>query len=316
MTAHAPRHAPTRWRRCAAALLAAIVLGLVTAARPVRAAPSEGACAPRIDLAQTGARASECFVETANDPRGAAMTARTNATSIVRLAAHAPFAHLEKVVAGASMLLALTMLGVLRAAMGRRRSIPPPSTRRRAAAFAPIDLAPDDADAIVARRPSRPEAALARIAGLDALVATIERLRDASTDFVVALVDVDHLERLNDLFGRATGDRCVEIVAATIGPAELVFRRGGGELAWILPRTEIDHAAVRANALRDDVASTSRRAGIHFTVSIGLARSSSADASGDVLRAAMLALRRAKRRGRDRIDATASEGISGVAASW
>lgn len=129
------------------------------------------------------------------------------------------------------------------------------------------------------------------------------------------LIDVDHFKAYNDEYGHLAGDACLQSVArtlqATLGcPGGFVARYGGEEFAAVLPDCEPDIAVQIADRLRKSVLQTT--AGLrknvpgrsHVTVSVGHASSSlhrRLDASA-LLAAADLALYRAKKLGRNRVE--------------
>jgi diguanylate cyclase (GGDEF)-like protein len=74
------------------------------------------------------------------------------------------------------------------------------------------------------------------------LPALIEQAVAAGAPLTVALVDLDHFKRINDLLSHDVGDRVLSIVAdvlrnavATISPAAFVARMGGEEFLVVLP---------------------------------------------------------------------------------
>jgi diguanylate cyclase (GGDEF)-like protein len=90
------------------------------------------------------------------------------------------------------------------------------------------------------------------------------------------LLDLDHLKRINDTFGHAVGDHCIEALAAILRrrvqrPLDIAGRLGGDEFvgAWF----DVDPDWFRAvgEAVRNDVdrAASVDRNLPHFTVSIG-----------------------------------------------
>jgi len=75
----------------------------------------------------------------------------------------------------------------------------------------------------------------------------------------VILLDIDHFKRFNDIYGHATGDVCLKLVAGTIAeavkrPADLASRYGGEEFCIVLPETSLEGAIALAEDLRAKVA--------------------------------------------------------------
>lgn len=114
------------------------------------------------------------------------------------------------------------------------------------------------------------------------LAQALQRLRrDAhdgrSSSVVLALVDVDHLKRINDSVGHLAGDRALREVATICGQVlrrqtDIVARYGGDEFALLLPQTTLPTATQLAEKIRADV-STVQVKGVALGVSIGLAAS-------------------------------------------
>ncbi len=176
-------------------------------------------------------------------------------------------------------------------------------------------------------RKSEAEAALARMAGTDALTGLPNRRAlDASLErewrraarlrqpFAVLFVDIDHFKRYNDQYGHTLGDEVLAVVSAAIARQaqrshDLVARYGGEEFVMMLPDTdgagarkvaERIRGAVRALAIEHVGAESGQ-----VTVSIGVAAwrpdAGHHDSVTIVLDAADQALYRAKAAGRDRV---------------
>ncbi len=125
----------------------------------------------------------------------------------------------------------------------------------------------------------------------------------------VMAIDVDHFKRVNDTLGHEVGDRALrgiaEELASCVREEDIACRAGGEEFVIILPGTGRTALRARAEAVRRTIERAQIPAGegvLKLTVSIGLA---SFPAYGDtgqaVLRAADVALYKAKGAGRNRV---------------
>ncbi len=127
--------------------------------------------------------------------------------------------------------------------------------------------------------------------------------------YAVLMLDIDHFKLVNDHYGHTTGDEVLAAVAdllrLNVRPVDSVCRYGGEELAVILPETGEDGAAMVAERIRRTVAgaaiATPAGQTVRITVSIGVADSTQAGDSTDVVRVADMALYAAKREGRNRV---------------
>lgn len=122
----------------------------------------------------------------------------------------------------------------------------------------------------------------------------------------VVMIDVDHFKQYNDRHGHLDGDLQLQRVAKELGVEvqpvrELLARFGGEEFALILPGLHLDEAMARAERLRQRFLV----ADIPLTISLGV--SSMVPQPGidptELLRRADTALYRAKRKGRNRVEA-------------
>lgn len=132
------------------------------------------------------------------------------------------------------------------------------------------------------------------------------RCMDQRRPLAVLMVDVDRFKRYNDAHGHLEGDVLLRAIAQTLHALhdptrELLARFGGEEFALLLPGVSQDDALRRAESIR--AAMQERIDGT--TISIGVAGfvPTARRDSVDLLRRADAALYRAKRNGRNRVEA-------------
>jgi two-component system, cell cycle response regulator len=128
----------------------------------------------------------------------------------------------------------------------------------------------------------------------------------------VIMADVDHFKAINDALGHPAGDSVLKEVAQRLRSDLRIYdvagRYGGEEFLLILPDCELHTAVRRADEIRDLVASSAiatPQGTLCVTVSMGVAVTNcAADANVEkVLQQADSALYRAKRAGRNRVEA-------------
>ena len=169
-------------------------------------------------------------------------------------------------------------------------------------------------------------AALARLDGLtgisnrrvfdDALACTWADAARSNAPVSLLLLDIDHFKGFNDSYGHRAGDECLRCVAQVVAgtasrPEDVVARYGGEEFAVVLPGTDMHGAMAVAERIRGAVQGMQRAhkgnppAGL-VTVSVGVASArpqASPQTTADLVEAADQALYRAKRKGRNRVEA-------------
>ena len=123
------------------------------------------------------------------------------------------------------------------------------------------------------------------------------------------MIDIDHFKTINDRFGHEAGDRVIkgvaEIIQRKVRDAGLAFRYGGEEFLALLPGASEQEALACAADIYDGVRALTLRYGLtdlgQVDVSIGVASYPQHVQSDNLLRAADVALYRAKEQGRSRI---------------
>ena len=124
----------------------------------------------------------------------------------------------------------------------------------------------------------------------------------------VAIIDLDHVKRLNDQFGHPAGDEALRTFAITlfanIRSIDKLGRYGGEEFLMIMPDTGAEAARKTFDRLRSIIAEldwTAISAGISVTMSVGIATVRDNDSADTVLARSDAALYRAKAEGRNQV---------------
>ena len=132
------------------------------------------------------------------------------------------------------------------------------------------------------------------------------------------MLDVDHFKSYNDRFGHQAGDACLRRIAEAIQalehrPTDLLARYGGEEFAFLLPASDLKGALRVAEATRrcvEELRGHRENPGdFPFSISIGCAavRPARDLAAEKLISAADEALYRAKRNGRNRVEAAGNQ---------
>jgi diguanylate cyclase (GGDEF)-like protein len=138
----------------------------------------------------------------------------------------------------------------------------------------------------------------------------LTRARFESRPVALIMFDLDRFKNINDQFGHATGDEVLiafcRLATAELRPNDLFCRIGGEEFVSLLPNTQQKDALWLAERVRVAAESASHaieRQTIHATVSVGIAFLDETTIDlATLLKAADLALYRAKAAGRNRVE--------------
>lgn len=122
----------------------------------------------------------------------------------------------------------------------------------------------------------------------------------------LALIDLDHFKRINDVHGHAAGDRVLQTFAsvaqACLRDGDLIARYGGEEFVLLLPNTDAHHFAICCERLREAFG-RAEPLGVkvdNLSLSIGMTLLTMHDNLDEALHRADQALYQAKRAGRNR----------------
>lgn len=147
--------------------------------------------------------------------------------------------------------------------------------------------------------------------------ATLDHAFDHSSRYrrplSVAIIDVDRFKSINDSYGHQVGDAVLAEVArrfsSSVRSSDYLARYGGEEFVVLLPETQLDDAVSFGEKLRAAVASVpvpiAGGEALPVTVSIGTASLTHTQfvSPSEMIAAADQALYRAKRNGRNRVEA-------------
>jgi len=146
----------------------------------------------------------------------------------------------------------------------------------------------------------------------DELARAFEESQRYQRPLSLAMIDIDFFKKFNDTYGHAVGDDVLKGVAhlyrTSVRSTDLVARYGGEEFAVMMPETALDDGIAFAEKIRSIVESTAMptQAGqLGVTVSIGVASvpHSRVKTAKELIVAADKALYRAKRNGRNQVQA-------------
>ncbi|HEV2387920.1 MAG TPA: diguanylate cyclase [Candidatus Acidoferrales bacterium] len=144
----------------------------------------------------------------------------------------------------------------------------------------------------------------------ESLARELYRVARRNRPLAVILLDIDRFKQFNDAYGHQSGDEVLRVLAGFlrthIRGEDIACRYGGEEFALILPEASLDKARERAEQLREGaktlvVKGQGGQILPPVTLSLGIsAYPVHAETPQALLRAADVALYRAKREGRDR----------------
>jgi diguanylate cyclase (GGDEF)-like protein/PAS domain S-box-containing protein len=139
-----------------------------------------------------------------------------------------------------------------------------------------------------------------------ALAKAIAGAERAHTELSVALFDIDHFKRVNDLYGHPAGDEVLRRVAATLDNAkrltDTVARWGGEEFVAVLP-VSLDGAVAFCERVRQEIARLVCPGIGHVTISSGVASLIGKEGQASLLARADQRLYSAKASGRNQVQA-------------
>ncbi|MBF0257531.1 MAG: GGDEF domain-containing protein [Desulfamplus sp.] len=137
----------------------------------------------------------------------------------------------------------------------------------------------------------------------------MERFLRYKTLFSILVIDIDFFKKVNDTYGHAIGDKCLQEITKRTTPVlrknDMLARYGGEEFVVIMPETDSQGAAIVAEKIRKNIEKIEfiyKTDTIRMTVSIGVSEVRDGDKSHEtVFERADAALYKAKNEGRNRV---------------
>jgi len=135
--------------------------------------------------------------------------------------------------------------------------------------------------------------------------------------FIIA--EMDRFERINSIYGRAAGDRALQVTSETIAgqcrQVDMPARCEGGQFAIIVPDEIAKNAAVLAERCQNRISKMQLKVNdeeIWVTVSFGIADTEGKTSVQDLIESARQALLVAQRTGGNRVVTESTEGADGA----
>jgi len=149
----------------------------------------------------------------------------------------------------------------------------------------------------------------------DILTSQLAQAKRAGTSFSIAVLDIDHFKRINDIYGHQMGDNFLEefgkCLLALIRKGDFACRLGGDELLLAFPGMNEDQAMIKANEIRlklHEIVQYKNTIKITTTVSIGVATfPNNGDNINELISAADQALYNAKENGRNNVQKASTD---------
>ena len=137
------------------------------------------------------------------------------------------------------------------------------------------------------------------------------KLRETTPEGAVFILDADHFKRINDTYGHAAGDACLQAIAQTLltstMESDVIGRLGGEEFAVFLPAADQAKVTSFGDRLTKEIRTQletethSEKRQVALTMSIGAAYAKSGQTLDHLLSRADTALYDAKDAGRARM---------------
>jgi diguanylate cyclase (GGDEF)-like protein len=149
----------------------------------------------------------------------------------------------------------------------------------------------------------------------DALREQWAKAVDRETSVALIVLDLDHFKQINDRRGHLAGDDCLKAVARVLSDSlahesAILARYGGEEFFIVLPNWELNDAKTTAEGLRQaigglEIESEDQQFSVTASFGVACMRPGAGVNYRDLIRLADQAMYEAKRRGRNRVVASA-----------
>jgi diguanylate cyclase (GGDEF)-like protein len=156
-----------------------------------------------------------------------------------------------------------------------------------------------------------------RAAICEILQRELDRTRRSNMPLSIILVDIDYFKRINDTYGHLAGDAVLREAAHRMHvvsrPYDAIGRYGGEEFLLVLPGCDEAGAMTLAERLRASMEAETiaiAEGGVPLTCSMGIATHEVAQDVEALLGAADVALYRAKKTGRNRVELATESDVS------
>jgi len=130
--------------------------------------------------------------------------------------------------------------------------------------------------------------------------------RSGDSKFSIIITDIDDFKKINDLHGHNVGDEALrdfgQVIKENLRISDLAFRYGGEEFVIVLPGAEAHEAGECAERIRKKFRDFELKKGINVSASFGVTEYKPQDTAEDLLKRADVALYKAKRNGKNRIE--------------
>jgi diguanylate cyclase len=136
----------------------------------------------------------------------------------------------------------------------------------------------------------------------------VARARRAASKLTVAMLDLDHFKRVNDVYGHDAGDQVLvyfaQLTGSILRESDTLYRCGGEEFLVTLPETDLHGATFMLGRLRRMLVKSPlnyQGKNVKLTFSGGVAGLTAEDTGQSLMARADQMLYQAKQQGRDRI---------------